>query len=191
MIHPIAKYRDWYNDAALGPGVDPKAVCLSTVDEAGRTAGRMVLIQYFDERGFVFFTNVESRKAVAISSRPAVSLCAYWPHLDRQVRIDGFAALVPPAEADAYFATRPRGSQIGAWASRQSRPLASRAELEARVEEFTRRYDGVPVPRPPFWVGYRIVADRLEFWTSRPGRLHDRELYEQDGTSWRMTLLFP
>jgi len=191
VIDPIEKYRDWYNEAALGPGVDPKAVCLSTVDAAGRTAARMVLIQYFDERGFVFFTNLESRKAVSIASRPAVSFCAHWHLLERQVRVEGFAALVAPAEADTYFATRPRESQVGAWASRQSETLSSREALEQRVADAERRFAGSPVPRPPFWSGYVLVPQRVEFWSARPGRLHHRELYERDGPRWRTSLLYP
>jgi pyridoxamine 5'-phosphate oxidase len=191
VTDPIAQYKKWFDDAAEGSVVDPKAVCLSTVDASGRPASRMVLIQYFDARGFAFFTNLESPKSLQLAGKPAVSLCVYWHHLERQIRVDGFAAVLPPAEADAYFATRPRESQVGAWSSQQSRPLGSREELEARVADFARRFEGQPVPRPPFWGGYRLVPDRMEFWTGRPGRLHDRELFERQGTSWRQSLLFP
>jgi pyridoxamine 5'-phosphate oxidase len=191
VTDPFSKYREWMTEAALGPHVDPKAVCLTTVDAAGRPASRMVLIQYFDERGFAFFTNLESRKATELGQHHAVCFNVFWPHLERQIRVDGFATPLPDTESDAYFATRPRESQIGAWASKQSRPLSSRAELEARVAEFERRFNGQTVPRPPFWSGYRIVPDRFEFWTGRPGRLHDRELFERQGATWRKSLLYP
>ena len=170
---------------------EPDAMVLSTVDDDGQPSGRFVLLKAFDDRGFVFYTNLQSRKARALRGNPRASLCGYWAALGKQVRVEGTIEPVSDADADAYFASRPRDSQIGAWASKQSQPLESREALEIRVTEVSARFRSVPVPRPPFWSGYRLVPRTIEFWTRDPARLHVRERFERSGDTWLETLLFP
>ena len=173
--------------------VEPTAMTLSTVGADGQPSARVVLIKGADTDGLVFYTNYNSRKAREILARPAVALTFWWPLLESQVRVEGRAVKIPSQEADKYFATRPRLSQIGAWASDQSAPLRSREELERRFEEISRKYEGAPIPRPPHWSGFRVAPLAIEFWHSRPGRLHERELYTRASADapWSMTLLNP
>lgn len=172
---------------------DPTGVTLSTVSADGRPSARVVLCKGADGGGIVFYTNTRSRKGREIAGNAHVALTFWWPHLGWQVRVEGEATPVSDAEADAYFATRARGSQLGAWASQQSETLASRAELDARLAELTARHAGKPVPRPPHWSGYRVVPVAVEFWRHRDDRLHDRELYTRASPTapWSITLLNP
>lgn len=169
-------------------------MALATADAQGRPSVRMVLLKGFDRAGFVFFTNLESRKAVDLAGNPRAALCFHWTPMEVQVRVEGAVTPVSEEEADAYFATRPKGSQIGAWASRQSRPLPVRQQLEDRVVELQARFENAVIPRPPFWSGYRVAPERIEFWSGRPSRLHDREVYHLDQTAedgWRVERLYP
>jgi pyridoxamine 5'-phosphate oxidase len=164
---------------------------LATTAPDGRPSARAVLLKGLDPRGFVFYTNLESRKSTELFANPHAALCFLWKSLNRQVRVEGPVEQVGDDEAEAYFASRPRDSQIGAWASDQSRPLESRAALERRVEEFSRRFGEGSVPRPAYWSGFRVVPQRVEFWQERQFRLHDRLLFIREGEGWRRERLFP
>jgi pyridoxamine 5'-phosphate oxidase len=191
---PIDRFRSLLAEAeaidrSLLP--EPTAMMLATVGDDGQPSLRVVLLKSVDERGFVFYTNYESRKGRELLAHPKAALCFHWQPLERQVRIEGKAEPVAPEEADAYFATRARLSQIGAWASNQSRPLANDDELDARVREMEKRFAGGAVPRPPHWSGFRVVPRRIEFWRNRAFRLHERLVYEREEKNWRVTRLYP
>jgi pyridoxamine 5'-phosphate oxidase len=188
---PFALFSAWYTRAAAKEINDPNGMALATVSAAGLPDLRMVLLKGFDSQGFVFYTNVESAKGEALAAHPTAALLFHWKSLRRQIRIQGGVEPVRGEEADAYFATRPREAQIGAWASRQSRPMEGRFELEREVARFALKFGVGAVPRPPFWSGYRVVPQRFEFWTDKPFRLHERLIFIKDGTAWRQAHLFP
>ncbi|MDZ4199257.1 MAG: pyridoxamine 5'-phosphate oxidase [Kiritimatiellia bacterium] len=189
---PILQFQNWYRLARRARCPWPSSVALATVSAAGRPSVRMMLLKGVDERGFVFYTHTNGRKAEEMAAVPFAALTFHWIELLRQVRVEGRIEPVSAEESDAYFASRPRGSRIGAWASRQSHPLPDRNELDRRVEEFSRKFQGGTVPRPPHWGGYRLIPERIEFWQGRPSRLHDRFRYELgSGGSWTHQRLYP
>ena len=188
---PYSLFGAWLADAEKSEPNDPNAVALATVDPAGLPNVRMVLLKGFDERGFVFYTNFESQKGQEIMSSHKAAMCFHWKSLRRQVRIRGDVEVVTEEEADAYYATRPRGSRIGAWASKQSRPLEGRFALEKAVAEFTARYAIGEIPRPAHWSGFRIKPVSLEFWHDRPFRLHDRMEFRRVNDGWQKVRMYP
>ncbi|MEP6492781.1 MAG: pyridoxamine 5'-phosphate oxidase [bacterium] len=191
---PIERFQRLLDDAKRLPPdrlPEPTAFSLGTVDSAGTPSVRIVLLKGVDQRGFVFYTNYESRKGRELLASRRAALCFHWQLLEVQVRVEGRVESVSDADADAYFASRARGSQIGAWASIQSRPMEHPGDIDARVAEIERRFEGTPVPRPPHWSGFLVVPERIEFWKGMPSRLHIREVYRRDGDGWTTQRLYP
>ncbi len=189
---PLALFKQWYEEASACEGIeDHTAMTLATANEAGLPDARMVLLKSYDERGFVFFTNLTSPKAGQLRATPYAALCFYWMPLGKQVRIRGPVEPTTSEEADAYHATRPRDSQVGAWASKQSQPMQGRFELEKRIAKYLAKFGLGHVPRPEFWSGFRVKPEQIEFWLKQPYRLHDRVLYHRTSTGWERQRLFP
>jgi pyridoxamine 5'-phosphate oxidase len=188
---PFQLFADWFEEARKVEPNDPDAMALATATPDGRPSVRMVLLKGHGPEGFTFYTNLDSRKGAELAANGRAALLFHWKSLRRQVRIEGCVEPVSDQDADAYFATRSRDSQLGAWASWQSRPLDARQTFEKRYDEVARRFDGADVPRPPRWSGYRLRPELFEFWTDRPHRLHERRLFTADGAGWREGLLYP
>ncbi|HEX7939810.1 MAG TPA: pyridoxamine 5'-phosphate oxidase [Gemmatimonadaceae bacterium] len=194
LLDPIALFQRLLAEAEALPRErlpEPTALALATANQEGQPSVRMVLLKNVDERGFVFFTNLESRKSRDLSFNRRAAMCFHWAPLERQVRVEGVIAPVSVEEADEYFASRARMSQLGAWASRQSRTMEAPGDLDERVAEYEAKFEGQKVPRPPFWSGFRLTPETIEFWYGKPNRLHDRQLYLRDGSGWRVQRLYP
>jgi len=191
---PFARFDELLQRAkAIAPAIlpEPTAFALGTVSDDGQPAVRIILLKGADELGFVFYTNFESRKGRELLAHPKAAMCFHWQSLVRQVRVEGVTSPVSTEEADAYFASRERGSQIGAWASEQSRTIARAGDLEARIRDAEARFEGKPVTRPPYWSGFRLVPSRIEFWRGMPSRLHERDMYTREGDGWRKEVRYP
>jgi pyridoxamine 5'-phosphate oxidase len=189
--NPFELFKEWYDEWAEEAAGDPTAMTVATAGKDGQPSSRIVLLKDYDERGFVFYTNYTSRKAHDLAENPKIALSFHWESANRQVHIEGEVEKTSDHEADAYFDSRPRGSQIGAWASKQSRSLKDKDEFAKRIAEVTESFEGEAVPRPPFWGGYRVVPNRIEFWQRGEHRLHTRLVYERVGGKWKTQLLYP
>jgi pyridoxamine 5'-phosphate oxidase len=190
-VEPFGTFAQWFAEAGTTEPNDPNAMILATATAAGKPAARTVLLKAWDERGFVFYTNLDSRKSQELKQNPNAALLFYWKILHRQIRIEGAISLVDDAQADAYYASRPRGSRIGAWASAQSRPLADRETFDRAIQETETRFPDDAIPRPPFWSGWRLTPDYFEFWQDQQYRLHDRLTYTRTNDGWVPGRLYP
>lgn len=190
-LNPIPLFKTWFEEAHHCGLIEPDAMTLATASKAGRPSARVVLLRKVDEEGFVFFTNLTSRKSKELIENPFASLCFHWMPLQKQVRVEGSVVQVSDAEADYYFQNRQRGSQIGAWASKQSEKMEHPDDFMNQVKVITEKYEGRPIPRPPFWSGFRVIPHWIEFWQEREFRMHIRDIYRKDGQDWTVGRYYP